>query len=117
LIRICKPGGLIIITTPNLYYWISRLKFIFAIAPWHYPGVSVNVKADAHIQLEHLRINGAREWEALFKYHGLVIKEIHGSSAVGPANSFKQRLIYSIDSIMPVSLNCIIIFVLQAPFK
>ena len=115
LIRICKPGGVIIITTPNLYYWISRLKFIFGIAPWHYPGVSVNVKIDSHILLEHLRINGIREWGALFKYHGLIIKDIQGFSVVNPKNSLKQWLIYSIDSLMPVYLSCNLIFVLQVP--
>lgn len=116
LIRICKPGGVIIITTPNLYYWISRLKFIFGIAPWNYPGVSVKVKVDPHILLEHLRINGIREWEALFKYHGLIIKDIQGFSVVNPKNSLKQWLIYSLDSLMPVSLRCNVIFVLQTPF-
>lgn len=117
LIRICKPAGLIIITTPNLYYWISRLKFIFGIAPWNYPGVSAHVKVDPHIILEHLRINGIREWEALFSHHGLAIKDIQGFSTVNPKNSLKRWLIYKIDSIMPVSLRCNIMFVLQAPLK
>ena len=117
LIRICKPGGVIIITTPNLYYWISRLKFIFGIAPWYYPGVSVNVKVDSHILLEHLRINGIREWEAFFNYRGLIIKDVQGYSGVNPKNSLKQWLIYSIDSLMPVYLRCNLIFVLQTPLK
>lgn len=115
LIRICKPGGLIIITTPNLYYWISRLKFIFGIAPWNYPGVSAKVKIDPHIILEHLRINGIREWEALFKYHGLTVKDIRGFSMVNPKNSFKQCLIYAIDSLMPASLRSNLMYILQTP--
>lgn len=117
LIRICKLGGLIIITTPNLYYWISRLKFIFGIAPWNYPGVSTNVKVDPHIILEHLRINGVREWKALFDYHGLIVKDIQGFSTVNPKNSLKRWLIYEIDSIMPISFRSNLMFVLQAPLK
>ncbi len=115
LIRICKPGGLIIITTPNLYYWISRLKFIFGIAPHRYPGVSAKVKVDPNIILEHLRINGIREWAALFKYHGLTIKNIYGFSMVNPENSFKQWFIYRIDSFMPISLRSNLMFTLEAP--
>ncbi len=113
LIRISKPGALIIITTPNLYYWVSRLKFIFGIAPWNYPGVSTKVKADPHIILEHLRINGMREWRELFKYHGLIIKDIQGFSMVNPKSSFRQWLIYSIDSLMPASLRSNLMFILQ----
>jgi SAM-dependent methyltransferase len=69
--RILAPGGLAIVTTPNLAFWLNRVRLFFGKVPWSYPGVSRRHKESATIDLNHLRVGTAREWISLFRTHGL----------------------------------------------
>jgi SAM-dependent methyltransferase len=78
--RITKTGGYIIITTPNLAFWISRLRLLRGKTPWSYPGASPTVSTDVHIDLNHIRLSTRRDWQALFESQGLEVLEVKGWS-------------------------------------
>jgi len=69
--RILTPGGLLVVTTPNLAYWLNRLRLLAGRVPWSYPGVSRKHRASITVDLNHLRVSTAREWLSLFREHGL----------------------------------------------
>ncbi len=110
--RILKPSGHVILTTPNLYYWLSRLKFLLAKTPWNYPGVSSQFKANRNINTEHIRVNGMREWSAFFEARGFKVVRTQGLAWV-PPTSLKRRFIRLIDMLMPNNASCLALFLLQ----
>ncbi|MHC4915526.1 MAG: class I SAM-dependent methyltransferase [Planctomycetota bacterium] len=69
--RILQPGGLLVVTTPNLAYWLNRLRLLAGRVPWSYPGVSRTARDSVTVDLNHLRVSTAGEWLALFRAHGL----------------------------------------------
>lgn len=110
--RIIKPKGHAIITTPNLYYWVSRIKFAFAEAPWSYPAVSSRYKHDRNILTEHIRVNGLKEWSGFFEHCGFEVKETKGLPWASLL-TLKGRMIRMVDQIMPVNAACLLLFVLN----
>ncbi len=78
LTRILAPGGLLVVTTPNLAYWLNRLRLMAGRVPWSYPGVSRTSRDSVTVDLNHLRVSTAREWLSLFGAHGLHL-EARGS--------------------------------------
>jgi 2-polyprenyl-3-methyl-5-hydroxy-6-metoxy-1,4-benzoquinol methylase len=110
--RILRPGGHVILTTPNLYYWLNRVKFLFGKTPWDYPGVSQYFKRDRNINTEHIRVNGLREWQAFFDARGFQVCRADGLRWV-PPTTLKRRVIHLIDSVMPASASCLSLFVLR----
>lgn len=68
--RIICPGGLLLITTPNLLYWLNRIRVLRGWAPWSYPGVSSSFRKCESIDLNHIRINVPSEWRAFFEKRG-----------------------------------------------
>ena len=73
-----KPEGHVIITTPNLGWWLNRLRLLSGKVPWCFPGVSSTVRKDLMIDLNHIRINLTDEWSHLFRHHGFRIEKIRG---------------------------------------
>jgi SAM-dependent methyltransferase len=110
--RILRPGGHVILTTPNLYYWLNRVKFLLGKTPWGYPGVSPRFKGDRNINTEHIRVNGLREWLRFFEARGFQVCRVEGLRWV-PPTSLKRRVIYLVDSLVPVSASCLSLFVLR----
>ena len=78
--RILAADGLLIVTTPNLAFWLSRLRLLLGKPPWSYPGASSTVKADLMIDLNHIRITTRREWEALFRARSFEVEDVRGWS-------------------------------------
>ena len=78
--RMLRPDGQAIITTPNLAFWISRVRLLLGRTPWSYPGTSPTVKRDLKIDLNHIRINTRKEWQNLFRHHGFEVEETRGWS-------------------------------------
>lgn len=68
--RILAPGGLLIVSTPNLAWWLNRLRLAFGRVPWSYPAVSPTARESIAVDLNHLRISVASEWLALFRGRG-----------------------------------------------
>lgn len=107
--RILKPGGRIILTTPNLFYWLSRIKFLFARAPWAYPGVSYQFKSDPNMISEHIRLYGFDEWQGFFEARGFETSLTKGLLWVTPGG-FKNNLISLVDRIMPDKARFLCLF-------
>ena len=81
--RILHRDGWLVVTTPNLAFWISRLRLLLGKVPWSYPGASPTVRADMKIDLNHIRITTRREWEALFRAWAFGVEDVVGWSVLG----------------------------------
>ena len=81
--RILKPEGFLLVTTPNLGFWISRLRLLVGKPPWSYPGASSTVREDLMVDLNHIRITTRREWEALFRARSFKVERESGWSILG----------------------------------
>lgn len=68
--RMLVPGGLLIVSTPNLAYWLNRLRLLRGWVPWSYPGVSSTFRRSDAIDRNHLRINTPYEWRGFFERNG-----------------------------------------------
>jgi SAM-dependent methyltransferase len=80
--RILPGGGRLIVTTPNLAFWVSRLRLLQGRVPWNYPGASTTTKLDNAVDLNHIRISTLSEWEGLFRAHGFAVKGVRGCSSL-----------------------------------
>ena len=78
--RVLHADGLLILTTPNLAFWISRLRLLMGKPPWSYPGASSTVKGDLMVDLNHIRITTRREWECLFRARSFEVVNVRGWS-------------------------------------
>jgi len=74
--RICKPDGYLVLSTPNLAFWLNRVRLLLGRVPWSYPGVSSQTKRDPAIDLNHLRINVPAEWGNLLEACGWRVERI-----------------------------------------
>ena len=116
--RITRPGGTVIVTTPNLGFWLSRLRLLLGRPPWAIGGPSSTVSGDPKVDLNHLRITVRSEWESLFGAHGLKIEKTLGCSllhAMGDNWSIRWRR--AIDHVLKrrPTLSLILLFVLRTP--
>ncbi|HEY2524169.1 MAG TPA: methyltransferase domain-containing protein [Candidatus Binataceae bacterium] len=80
LSRILAADGFLIVTTPNLAYWRSRLRLMLGKPPCSYPGPSPTVRSDLMIDLNHIRITTSGEWQALFRASGFRTLDLKGWS-------------------------------------
>lgn len=80
LARVTRAGGTLLITTPNLAWWRSRLRLLLGKTPEGAPGVSVDIALDRSIDLKHLRLGVASEWINLFEKTGLKVEATAGYS-------------------------------------
>jgi SAM-dependent methyltransferase len=81
--RILRPDGFLLLTTPNLGFWMSRLRLLLGKPPWSYPGASSTVRDDLMVDLNHIRITTRREWEALFRARSFELERRRGWSILG----------------------------------
>jgi SAM-dependent methyltransferase len=80
LSRVLRDDGVLIVTTPNLAFWLSRLRLLSGKPPWSFPGASSTVRADLMVDLNHIRVTTRREWETLFRARGFDIVDVRGWS-------------------------------------
>ena len=71
LYRIIRPGGHLLITTPNLAWWWNRTRLFMGKVPGNIGSVSFNHARDRAVDKKHLRVSVANEWTYLFEQHGL----------------------------------------------
>jgi len=99
--RILTPRGTMIVTTPNLAFWLSRIRLLLGKPPWSYPGTSPTVRADVMIDLNHIRVNTRREWEALFGKSEFDVRRARGWSILhAHGASIGVRLRRAVDRVM-----------------
>jgi 2-polyprenyl-3-methyl-5-hydroxy-6-metoxy-1,4-benzoquinol methylase len=78
--RMLRPGGVLIISTPNLAYWLNRVRLAAGRTPWSYPGVSSTFRRSPTIDLNHLRINVPAEWVPFVEAGGFRLMQRTGYS-------------------------------------
>lgn len=78
--RILKPGGFLILSTPNLASWYNRIRLARGLPPLAYPGASSTVRESPLIDNHHIRVNVLGEWVALLQHHGFRVARLEGAS-------------------------------------
>jgi ubiquinone/menaquinone biosynthesis C-methylase UbiE len=76
--RVVRPGGYLLITTPNLAWWWSRLRFLYGKVPCGMGSVSPKHVRDCAIDIKHLRVSVNSEWINLFVKHGFECISVTG---------------------------------------
>jgi SAM-dependent methyltransferase len=113
--RILKPGGRLIATTPNLAFWLSRLRLFLGRVPWSHPGASATVKMDGVVDLNHIRLSIRQEWEGLFRAHGFVVHDVRGWSILGAVGGNHARKLIDRWLTRTPTLAFGLLFLLQKP--
>jgi len=111
LARVVRPGGTLIVTTPNQAWWWSRLRLLFGKVPAGGPGAALGLRADPAIDLKHVRLSVAAEWRALFKHYRLEEKTLKGYT-FDILHFPLRRLDNVISSVSPTSAHSLL-FVLE----
>jgi len=83
--RVLKPGGIFIVTTPNLAWWVNRLALLFGYQPYFSePSSRINVgkafrKPSPYKPSGHVRLFTLKALKDLLEYYGFKILIIKGS--------------------------------------
>jgi SAM-dependent methyltransferase len=78
--RILRPQGRLIVTTPNLAYWWSRVRLLCGRPPVSIGGTSSRFRRDVRIDLNHIRLSVLTEWRAFFESMGFQVEHTRGWS-------------------------------------
>lgn len=92
LVRMTRRGGYIIISTPNLAYWYSRIRLLTGRPPHSFPGVSSDYRRDLAIDLNHIRINVPSEWAGFFEENGLRLLKREGYRIEGNLRGIRRAV-------------------------
>lgn len=76
--RILKPRGTCVFITPNLTSLWNRYLVLRGRMPQGHPGVSVNARTEAQVNLGHARMGTAREWGGLLQAMGFQVQSVSG---------------------------------------
>jgi 2-polyprenyl-3-methyl-5-hydroxy-6-metoxy-1,4-benzoquinol methylase len=78
--RILKPGGHLILSTPNLASWYNRIRLLRGLVPASYPGPSSTIRQNQLVDNNHIRVNVLSEWLHFLQCHQFQIVSVHGTS-------------------------------------
>jgi 2-polyprenyl-3-methyl-5-hydroxy-6-metoxy-1,4-benzoquinol methylase len=77
--RLLKPGGIMLLSTPNMGYWLSRVRLAMGYAPMCTNGVAPGFRSDRWVDPSHIHVSVLNEWAAFFQDCGWRVEKIRGS--------------------------------------
>lgn len=77
--RLLKPSGTMLLSTPNLGYWLSRIRLAVGRAPMCTNGVAPGFRSDHWVDPSHMHVCLLDEWLAFFADCGWQVHEVRGS--------------------------------------
>jgi 2-polyprenyl-3-methyl-5-hydroxy-6-metoxy-1,4-benzoquinol methylase len=95
LVELLAPGGLFLVTTPNLASFGNRLRLLRGQTPSLAAAPGLGVKAPGSLAaLDHLRVCVADEWAFLLENLGLKVARIEGATSAprGRADNLRRRI-------------------------
>lgn len=96
--RILKPGGHLILSTPNLASWYNRVRLVRGLVPACYPGTSSTIRQNQLVDNNHIRVNVLSEWIHFLQCHQFQIVSVHGTSHLQALQGgWRTRLLKAID--------------------
>jgi SAM-dependent methyltransferase len=91
-----RPHGLLLLTTPNLAFWYSRLRLLAGRPPLGAPGVARGRATDAGLDPLHARIGTLSEWRGLIESCGFEILEVAATSYL-QADTYPRQWLARLD--------------------
>ncbi len=76
--RVLKPGGILLITTPNLSWWWNRVRLMLGKPPCGSPGISSRYAYDQACDTKHIRVGTIKEWSSMLFEEGFVVQRLKG---------------------------------------
>jgi SAM-dependent methyltransferase len=77
--RLLKPDGVMLLSTPNMGYWLSRIRLVMGRAPMCTNGVAPGFRSDHWIDPSHIHVCLLSEWSAFFQDCGWRVQKVRGS--------------------------------------
>jgi len=88
LARVTRAGGEIVISTPNVMNFYSRLQFLFTGTPYQFnPAMVPEVAASAAVDRGHVFPLSYFQLRYLFEHHGAIVKWVLG-------DRYKRKLLF-----------------------
>jgi 2-polyprenyl-3-methyl-5-hydroxy-6-metoxy-1,4-benzoquinol methylase len=95
VVDLLAPGGLLLVTTPNLASLGNRVRLLRGKTPSLGPAPGASVKAPGSLaSFDHLRVCVTEEWVHLIESAGLEVTRVAGATSAprGMANSLRRNL-------------------------
>jgi 2-polyprenyl-3-methyl-5-hydroxy-6-metoxy-1,4-benzoquinol methylase len=102
VVELLAPGGILLVTTPNLASFGNRLRLLRGLTPSLAPAPGSGVKAPGSLATyEHLRVCVPEEWAFLLKSLGLEVTRIEGCTNAprAGAESMRRRISVGLNSL------------------
>jgi 2-polyprenyl-3-methyl-5-hydroxy-6-metoxy-1,4-benzoquinol methylase len=77
--RLLKPNGVLLLSTPNLAYWKSRLRLLWGAPPYCSNGVAPDFRSDRWVDPTHLHVSTSSEWQAFLAMENWELLETRGA--------------------------------------
>lgn len=102
VIDLLAPGGIFLVTTPNLASFGNRLRLLRGLTPSLAPAPGFGVKAPGSLATyEHLRVCVPEEWASLLRSLGMEVTRIEGCTNAprARADSLRRRISVGLNSL------------------
>jgi SAM-dependent methyltransferase len=103
VVELLAPGGLLLITTPNLASLGNRVRLLRGKTPSLGSAPGISVKAPGSLAaFDHLRVCVSSEWEHLAESLGLEVTRVEGCTSAPRAKavSFRRRLSVGLNALL-----------------
>jgi len=103
VLELLAPGGLFVITTPNLASFGNRLRLLRGRTPSLGSAPGFTVKAPGSLAThDHLRVCVSEEWESLLQALGLQVTRVEGCTNAprARAESLRRRISVGLNTLL-----------------